>query len=250
MTTHPAKWSQAVLDAIGDVCFELLPDGAAIFDPFAGEGVPRLAEAIGQPVTGIELEPEWAEKGGDTTIVGNALALPFDPASMDAMITSPAYANRMADSHDAKDDCKACNGRGFVAHAPSDGPRPVEKCRACDGRGLSKRNTYRHALGRMPTEGSSTTMQWGEPYRQLHEKAWREAARVLKPGGLVILNVSNHIRGGREKHVAEWHLNCWLLLGARVHHVRRVPTPRLGFGQNGDARVDGELILVLHTPPA
>lgn len=248
MTAHPAKWSQAVLDAIGDVCFELLPDDARIFDPFAGVGVPRLAEAIGQPVTGIELEPEWAAEGGDTTIVGDALALPFDPASMDAMISSPAYGNRMADSHDAKDRCKACRG-GYVEDRRTPDSVVVGACKACGGTGFSKRNTYKHTLGRDPSPGSSTTLQWGDRYRDFHERAWREAARVLKPGGLVVLNASNHIRAGKEKHVAEWHLNCWLMLGARVHHIRRVPTPRLGFGQNGDARVDGELVIVLNTPP-
>lgn len=247
---HPAKWSQAVLDTVGDNLFELMPDGGRILDPFAGVGIERLQAAAGDSlVVGVELEAEWLPEGGDM-VQANSRRLPFRSGSFDAMATSPAYGNRMADHHEATDPCKACDGRGTLTPERGAGPAPIARCRACGGTGRSKRNTYRHSLGRMPSEGSTTVLQWGKAYRDLHEHVWRECARVLKPEALVLLNVSNHIRDGREKHVAEWHLNCWLLLGARIHHIERVATPRLGFGQNGNARVDGELLVVMHTPPA
>lgn len=251
---HPAKWSQAVLDAIGDVVYELLPDGGRVLDPFAGVGIERLAKAVGDDslVVGVELEQEWLPEGGDM-VQANSVQLPFRAASFDALATSPAYGNRMADNHEAKDACKTCRGSGCTAEGclgahPDDGQQH-RVCRGCGGSGLSKRNTYAHTLGRKPSEGATTVLQWGEKYRALHEAVWAECRRVLKPGALVLVNVSNHIRDGREKHVAEWHLNAWMLLGARVHHVERIPTPRLGFGANGQTRVDGELLLVLQLPP-
>ena len=254
MTTapHPARWSQSVLDTIGDVAFELLPAGATVLDPFSGVGIERLAKALGDGydlAVGVELEAEWLPEGGDM-VQANSLRLPFRDRSFGALVSSCAYGSRLADSHDAKDSCKRCDGAGATLAARVGTEPTLAPCKACGGSGLSKRNTYKHTLGRDPSPDSSTTMQWGPAYRDLHERVWRECARVLAPGALVLLNVSNHIRAGKEKHVAEWHLNAWLMLGARVHHARRIPTPRLGFGQNGDARVDGELLLVLNTPPA
>lgn len=259
---HPAKWSEAILDEIGDLWFEAsLPHDTLVLDPFAGVGVERLHKAIGgeveATVVGVELEPEWLPDGGDM-VQANTLRLPFRDGSFGALITSPAYGNRMADSHEAKDRCKACGGEGTIERLAT--PEEVDAgcelgiafdpCRACGGGGLSKRNTYTHTLGRKPSPDSSTVMQWGDRYRTFHETAWRECARVLAPDALVVVNVKNHIRDGKEKHVAEWHLNAWLLLGARVHHVRRVATPGNRMGENGESRVPYELILVLQMPPA
>lgn len=248
---HPAQWSQPVLDAIADWFYENPPAGEPlILDPFAGVGLARLRAAVGEghEVLGVELEPEWIPDGVDGYRQGSALDLPFPDHHFDFVITSPAYGNRMADSHDAKDACKTCDGRGTIT-PQGEGPQPITRCRTCGGTGLSKRNTYRHSLGRMPSDGSSTTLQWGPAYRTFHEQAWREAARVLKPGGMAIVNVKNHIRDGREKHVVEWHLNAWTLLGATVHHVERVRTPGQRNGANGDLRLDAELLLFLQTTP-
>ncbi len=252
---HPAKWSQPILDAIGDNVYELLPDGGRIIDPFAGVGIERLAKAVGDGflVVGVELEQEWLPEGGDM-VQANSLHPPFRTRSFHAMATSCAYGNRMADAHDAKDACKRCGGSGCTAEGclgahPDDG-QEHRVCKGCKGSGLSKRNTYKHTLGRDPSPGSTTTQQWGPAYRDTHERIWRRTAELLVPEGWVLLNVSNHIRDGKEKLVAEWHLNTWLMLGARIHHVERIGTQRLGHGANHDTRVDGELLLVLQMPPA
>lgn len=254
---HPAKWSEAILDAIADNAFELLGDRARVLDPFAGVGLTRLADHLpDHDVAGVELEPEWTP---DTAgmVRANTLALPFRSDAFDVLVTSPAYGNRMADAHEARDRCRHCSD-GSVERLAT--PEEVDAgcelgiafdtCRHCGGSGLSKRNTYRHSLGRRPSADSSTTLQWGDAYRAFHERAWRECDRVLRPGAFVFLNVKNHIRDGKERHVAEWHLNAWLMLGAAVHHVERIRTPGNRFGENGEARLDAELLLVLTTRPA
>lgn len=240
---HPAKWTQSILDEIEDLLFEHeVPDDALVFDPFAGPDLGRLAAAVEpRPVAGTEIEWPWVS-GADGSMQGDALRPPLRPASVGVLVTSPAYGNRMADNHDPKDACKPCGGSGEAPPLARSGPIP---CRACGGSGLSKRNTYKHVLGRDPSPGASTVLQWGKAYRDFHEAAWTVANDALAPGALVVVNVKNHVRDHRERAVVEWHLNAWLRLGARLEEVRRVAVRGNRNGENGDARVPFERILVL-----
>ncbi len=211
---HPAVWSEAVLDAIA----LRIPLGGpiSVLDPFAGVGAGRLGTAIGNPVVGLELEPEWAI-ADPGTVVGSALAMPFADSTFDLVITSPTYGNRCADSHEAKDD--------------------------------SKRITYRHKLGRMPTEGSSSVMQWGAAYRSFHMKAYKECRRVLKPGGKFILNISDHVRNFEVQPVTAFHVKALRAWGfVPVLPFNKVNTPRMGFGANRDARCEYEYVIELVAP--
>lgn len=132
-------------------------------------------------------------------------------------MTSPAYGNRMADSYDGRDG--------------------------------SRRHTYRISLGRPLTEGNTGALHWrNDEYRILHSEVWAECAGLVRPGGLVIINVSNFIAQGTEQHVVEWHLQSWLHLGFKLIEARRVTTPRMKHGANHDARVAGEMLLVLEAP--
>ena len=127
----------------------------------------------------------------------------FGDATFDAICTSPTYGNRMADHHNARD--------------------------------ASPRHTYRHVLGRPLTRGNSGALQWGdgiagEEYRALHVAVWTECRRVLKPGGIFVLNVKDHIRGGVLQEVTKWHSVALLMLGfvctaARARALSR-PAPR------------------------
>lgn len=243
---HPARFSWKIVDAIRA---ELLADYDGrdllrVLDPFAGTGrVHALVEPNDEGVetVGVELEPEWAAHES-RTLVGDATALPFADDSFDVLVTSPCYGNRMADAHEAKDRCKRCDGVGG-------------SCKTCSGAGLSKRNTYRHNLGRKPSAGSASTLRWGPAYRRLHERAWAEADRVLRPGALVLVNVKNHtetVGKGDDKReiehpVTEWHLNAWLALSAKLLAVVEITTPGQKHGANRDARADCERLLVLRT---
>jgi hypothetical protein len=198
---------------------------------------------LGTKTVGVEIEPEWAG-WHERTKVGDSRFLKrlFPRRKFDLIVTSPTYANRFADHHEAKDKCKPCKGKGtiYISRVKS-GPGTVP-CGACDGVGLSKRHTYRHYLGRMPTEGSSAVMQWGPDYRDLHEAVWEQVAKVTEEGALFVLNISNHMRRFEEVDVAGWHKA--IILAGPWKLIEEIPvrTPRLKHGENHQSRVAHEWI--------
>ncbi len=220
----------------------------SVLDPFSGTGrIHAVAEAAGVPRSvGIELEPEWANAerfcGPDRAqIVGDsALVLPtMQAGSFGAVLTSPAYGNRMADKHEAKDSCKSCAGTGKAAGA---------QCRACKGRGLSRRHTYRHRLGRQLSANNGGGLQWGDGYREFHRTIWAASIRVLAPGGAFVVNCSNHIRDGKIVDVCGWHADTLGELGLDLVEVQEVTTRRQRHGANHRLRVGGEQIIVCRLP--
>lgn len=276
--SHPAAFPKYVLDRIAlHVSAEArhLARPVKIIDPFAGVGrIHDLPVRIAD-TTGVELEPEWAACRA-ATIVGDATQLPAEwTDTFDALITSPTYGNRLADKHEAKDACAQCGGIGveISEHGCGDAPMFCAKCGRvdctcgqlatdmrthnrwcpscrkgicpnCNGAGVSKRYTYRHSLGRLPSDGSSATLQWGASYRALHEKAWLEAHRVVRRFGLVIINCKNHIRSQQELGVVEWHADALRRIGFYIEKIEDLPSPGLPTGNNQDVRVDFERLII------
>lgn len=219
---HPAKFSDPILERIGDLLdYHGWPH--RVLDPFAGTGrvhdlgVDPDFDLPWRPQTvGVEIEPEWASLHAGT-IVADTLALPFADATFDGMVTSPCYGNRLADAHNAQD--------GSIRHS------------------------YTHDIGRKLHPNNSGQFQWGPKYWEFHDAAWSECLRVLGPDALVIVNVSNHIRGGVEQLVTEWHLQWFLAHNCRILDLDRVCTQRLRHGANREARARYENLLVLRYTP-
>lgn len=205
---HPAKFSEDIITIFS----EEVKDYPKVLDPFAGTG--RIHRLPNETV-GIEIEPEWANMHPDT-IVGDATNLPFPNDCFDAVATSPTFANRMADHHNAKDP--------------------------------SKRMTYRHTLGRPLHRDNTGRMQWGDKYRTMHELAWAECWRVTKPGGRFVFNIKDHIREGKKQEVCAWHIKTLNDLGYVMVAMIPVHARGMRYGENRDLRMLHEYVVVFDKP--
>lgn len=257
---HPAKFSAPIITALTTLLAQHCPAGplmpARVLDPFAGPGGVHQLASPAYDTVGIELEPEWALQH-PRNLVGDATRLPFETGSFDAIITSPVYGNRLSDTYDGSGDrCIRCAGLGTVTLDAEAGTTEfVEiECAGCQGSGLkpSKRYTYTIALGRPVTPGSAAGLQWGPKYRTLHTAAWAEARRVLKPGGMFFLNISDHYRQFKLQGVDLWHAAALGRLGFEWVAAQPIDTQRSRNGANSELRDACEWILVFRrgTPEA
>jgi len=216
MVSHPAKFTDALLPIAARMLLDAgLTDDAIGIDPFAGtgKGCDWFHEHTPWLLYGIELEPEWAAMS-EWVEQGDALHLPEPDDHYEFFFTSPAYGNRMADK----------DMRPSVA------------------------GTYAKSLGRFAGEGSSCHLQWGDKYRAFHEQAIAELTRVVKPGGLGLLNMKDHMRGGAKQEVVSWWDHALVAAGWWPLAARRVRCPGNRNGRNGQSRVDYELLLLFRRP--
>lgn len=218
MPNHPARFSSELIPIFCDLLQQYAPLANTVFDPFGGTGerLDELASLLPQmQFRATEIEPLWHVS--ERVCLGNALRLPLFDDSVDVVLTSPAYGNRMADHHNAKDG--------------------------------SRRRTYRHMLGVPLHPDNSGAMQWGEAYRAFHVAAWTEAKRILQPyapryRGILMLNIKNHIRGDLEMKVTQWHTAALVELGFDLIDIKEVPVPSMRFGANANKRALCESVIV------
>lgn len=226
MVRHPAKFNGKILDSIGYMVTregQIANRELVVVDPFAGVGGVHVMPnpmGLGMTRVGVELEWEWAKEGGKLgpMVQGDALRLPFRDGSVDVVVTSPTYGNRMADKHNARDG--------------------------------SKRNTYTHVMvgetGHGLRSGNSGAMQWGEEYRKFHLAAWAECDRVLGRWGAMVLNVKNHVRKGVVQRVVQWHVGVWRDMDWEIAAQDAVKVSGLREGENYGARVEVEWVFKFH----
>ena len=187
-----------------------------VYDPFAGTRKLALIKELGYKGKIIcnDLEPEykslnnypvdlWVHEDAETAII---------KGKIDAIVTSPTYGNRMADSHNAKDS--------------------------------SKRITYTHQLNRKLSSGNTGNMQWGNNYKEKHQRCYINFYKHLTEGGLFIINVSNHIRKGKEVDVVSFHIEAAIKAGFILTENIKMPVKRMRYGSNSKLRVDNEHIIV------
>lgn len=214
---HPAVYSDVFIPIFADI---LIKAGARnILDPMAGTGKIALIRDYGYTgkITCNELEPEWAVQkpyAVDDWYFTDAADMTWAlDNEFDAVVTSPVYGNRFSDHHKASDS--------------------------------SYRVTYTHNLGRQLHPENTGKMQWGATYREKHVAIYHECHRVIKPAGLMVVNISNHIRDGAEVNVAGWTWDTLKICGFELVDFKEVKTPRLRSGANAKLRVEHEVILVM-----
>lgn len=214
---HPAQFSREILAVIERQ--HLLPEIGIVLDPMAGVGNVHKLATTARKTVGIEIEPEWAA-AHPGTMVGNCLALPFGNGAFDAALTSPCYGNRLADHHRAQDPSVRRSYTHDLQHTTGDRERQL------------------HA------QNSGTLRATRDEYWLFHVRAWAEVARVLRPGGRFVLNVSDHISGGAVVPVVERHADLVLMSGFTFVKELQVSTRRMRYGANNQVRVPTESVLV------
>lgn len=214
LAKHPAKYTPKFIPVFSDILTRY--NVKRIIDPNAGTC--RIAEVCEHGYDGevycVDLEREWLSQGfGKVTsfYLGDAEFLPYKDNYFDGACTSPTYANRMADAHDAKDG--------------------------------SRRNTYTHVLGRKLSEGNTGAMQWGDTYRDKYTHIWQELRRVLCDGAVFILNIKDHIRKGEVIPVTAWHIATLESLGFEMVEHQHIDVPSNRMGENGEKRIPYESIV-------
>lgn len=221
---HPARYSDELL---GIFVREVIDHNVhTLLDPFAGTGkVYELGKIVpGLKIEAVEIEAEWCAWDNRIT-QGDATDLPFESESFDCVLTSPTYGNRMGDR----------SIKGTITKA--DGTRVPNSWR-----------TYSSMIGRKLHPNNTGFYQWSSTrqklaYCDLHCRAWAEAWRVLKPGGILVLNSKDHYRGHTRQRVTLWHRLHLLSNGFELVRSQEVLTPSYGYGQNGDARADYESVI-------
>ena len=255
---HPAKFSNGFIQIFREMLNVHLQlpwtyDTPLVLDPFAGVGT--IHELRPEFATfGVEIEPEWAAMS-EFTYNGDSTSLPEYWTNMfQAVVTSVTYGNRMADHHELG-KCTTCDGKGYN-NAPLSsqltGTQVDHQCNKCLGTGKesSKRNTYKHVIGHDLNPRNTGMYQFTQQkYKNLHETAYVECWRVLEPGGIFILNCSDHIRQGKVMPVSAWHRSVLQAQGFKHIKTQDVNTQRLGFGANGSQRVDSEQIMIFRKEP-
>jgi hypothetical protein len=91
-------------------------------------------------------------------------------------------------------------------------------------------------------------MQWGDEYRQFHQAAWLAVYDLLSPTGIFVLNVKDHIRKGVRQPVTKWHQVTCQAFGFVLERYYTIPVKGNGQGENGQVRVDNEMVYVFRKP--
>jgi SAM-dependent methyltransferase len=219
LVRHPATYSDVLLPVFA----RLLQGTSNVLDPFAGTCKLTRIKGLGYvgKVICNEIEPEWAEQGiglADEVHIGDAQHMQWaKDEAFDAICTSPTYGNRMADHHHARDK--------------------------------SHRVSYTHLLGRPLSEANTGKLYFHNPeYKVIHENVWKECWRVLRPNGILILNISDHIRHGAAVPVTAWHKSVLERIGFVLEEEIRIPTPRMRFGSNNRLRIPYEFVCSYRKP--
>ncbi len=214
---HPAVYTEGVVPTFAAL---LGPGPLRVLDPFAGHGhIHELRELGDYETAAVEIQPGWAAAHPDT-LCADSRELPFDADEFDVVATSPAYGNRLADF-------------GFS------GP-PVD---------AALRRSYACSYGGPLVEGNAAAMPFGADYKAVHEQVYAEVVRVVRPGGVVLLNVKDFWGDCDHVGVAGWHLTHFVSChGAEITFTVSVDSDGWTGADNSQWHLAGEWVFRLQLP--
>lgn len=198
LAAHPAPFNRTILSAVADLIGPL-PKGSFVLDLFAGIGerLGQLGRERGWHVVANEIQRGWVKQavpnGCALGILGDATRLALADSSIDAAATSISYGNRVNDIH-------VSLTAGTPAEKPGDrSRRTYEVYLKRAGEGIHPRNT-------------GAGMHFGRRdrrYELMHNLAFAEVHRVLRPGASFIINTKDFYETRRKKKVLR-QLTAWV----------------------------------------
>jgi len=220
---HPARFRPHHLVVAGELLAELLPGPVAgeavrVLDPMCGTGW-ELHDWATNPFRSAERPPivdlslfdvtEWADRVSYVQR-GDARDLPLAADTVDAVVTSPPWGNRMADAMSTDGD---------------------------------QRVTYSDRRGSPADAHDISGMQWGEKYREHIGAVVAELDRVCTPRAPIIWNIADHYRAGKLQQVTGWTVDMFGGLGWHIAALRTLPAKGVGGVQHQGSRAGIELML-------
>ena len=208
---HPATWNDALIAAAVELIDHHTEEPGILIDPMAGEG--RHYEALADAGWTLILSDIHAWPHRSSRVVhGDATDIARDDNSIDVLLTSPPFGNRLADKMSTDDD---------------------------------RRITYADRRGCDTADNDAAGLQWGSAYRSTMQDIWTETARVLRDDGLAVIDIKDHIRRDVRQHVTAWTVDAWQQLGWTVTDI--IPVPAIGYrGVRHDrARTDAHSLIAL-----
>ncbi len=211
---HPAEYTRGILEGIRDRNW--LPMGT-IIDPFGGTGK-RLNEILKHPnrtLVAVEIELAFVMKYPQFLTLGDATELHFENESFDGAVTSPVYASiRLSDYNRPKAPSNWKGRRGYDLSAKY----------------LSNDEKYTLNVNNTASHVRASGTQ--EMYWELHEKAWQELYRVLRPEAPFVFNYKPRLNDdGLERHS-----KLLEIIGFNYETQFIVPSKGYTFGSNSEKR--------------
>ena len=240
---HPATYPKIVQKTMADIAKKLKIK--EVLDIFGGVGkIGKLKEyGFNGKILANEIEPSWKgqdtislmrSNGVDVPMIGDSRKLNLYDNSVESIFTSPTYGNLMGLKSPKKTD------------------------------------SYTAFAGGKLNEGNTGGEVWGPKYENLHKDIYKEAYRIIKPGGYFVLNMKDKpvsAANARDNWIplkkstvkvedkimkaTDWHINELIKLGFKPIERTRIEEPTNNIGRQRFTRgltVGYEDIVVLQKP--
>lgn len=233
---HPCPWTIEVLDEVArELNLEAERLGLprlAVIDPCAGTGERVFNHPTYQEHVYIGLELEESFIAAPWVQHGNARHIPYGAGSFDAYATSFVFPNGMCDS--------------FISSEADDSYRMTYSHKARKNRGDRTYVLHADHAGRYSWARGSKKAE--QRWKELHVDFIREGIRVLKPGGLFIVEMKDHWAGDELVPVAAWLIDRFVELGCTLEGVTRIPVRGNRKGSNREIREEHTNLILARTP--
>ena len=255
---HPAKLHLFMLLWLVE---RYTQEGQTILDPMAGIGSTALAALSGRNVILRELEPGWADEccrtaalirpqaglfAGSITVSQADAMQPWGITGVDAILTSPPYGCRVG-----KNEGSTSMASEKVAKRLARIERHVIWTRMLSAQSVGSNGFHKMHYGQAPGQIGHLI---GTRYWTAMESLYTHAYTALKPNGLLILVLKDHIRKGQHIRTCDLTIALCERLGFRLvdrhtRHLSQLSLWQRRRRERGEPVIEHEEALILEKTP-